>query len=151
MKLLPIYKLFAGGLPEFTRPFQDNEALFKQAQAFWNKLESVSPFILLIFVVMGIGLAIYYYQPYNNKPGRRYHPRHWLYFLLYTFFLTLIITLSFEYIAVAPKINGSFILELKIALGNAVYATLLYFITSVVWCNTAPTNAYRIFKRNEQA
>lgn len=146
MKFLPIYKLFAGTLPEFTRQFQDNEALFKQAQVLWNKLESISIVIVIIFLVLGIGLAYFYYKPYNNQPGRKYHPKHWGVILCVTFLLAFFVTIGFEYIAVAPKLKGSFILELKIALGNAIYATILYFITSVVWCNAFSTNAYRFFK-----
>ena len=132
MKLLPIYKLFVGTQTEFTRPFRENEALFKQAQAFWNKLESCSLIILLIFVVLGIALAASYYQPYNNMPGRHYTPMHWIGFLIGTFIITLLVTLGFEYFAVPPKLDGAFVLELRIAVGNAVYATLLFILTSWV-------------------
>ena len=147
MKLLPIYKLFAGTQTDFTKPFRENEALFKQAQAFWNKLESGSLIIVLIFIVLGILLAVYYYQPYNNIHGRHYTPMHWLGFLVGTFILTFLVTWGFEYFAVPPKLDGAFILELRIALGNALYATLLYFIISWIWCQfNWPTNAYRFLK-----
>ncbi|MBO4849808.1 MAG: hypothetical protein J5529_02775 [Prevotella sp.] len=146
MKLLPLYKLIAGGMPEFTRQFQNNEALYKQAQSFWNKLEGVSFFIVIIFVVLGLVLAAYYYQPYNNCPGRHYTPKHWIFFLIGTFALTFLTTLGFEYVAVVPKLQGAFVLELKIALGNAILASFLYFLTSIFWCNALPTNAFRLFK-----
>ncbi len=102
--------------------------------------------LIAIFVFWGIALAIYYYIPYNEKAGRHYRPTHWLGFLLATFLATLVVTLGFEYIAVAPKLGGAFMVELKIALGNAIYASVLYIVTSVVWCNALPTNAYRLFK-----
>lgn len=147
MKLLPIYKLFAGSQTEFTKPFRENEALFKKAQTFWNNLENSSLVILLIFIVLGIALAAYYYQPYNNMPGRHYTPKHWLIFLIGTFILVLAVTLGFEYIAVPPKLDGAFILELRIALGNAIYATVLFLFISWVWCQfKLPTNAYRLIK-----
>lgn len=146
MKLLPIYKWIAGSQTDFTKPFRENEALFKQAQAFWNKLESWS-WLIVLFLLFGIMLAFHYYYFYNNKPGRHYTPKHWFFFLIVTFLLTLLVTLGFEYIAIPPKLDGAFILELRIALGNAAYATLLYFITSWIWCQfKLPTNAYRLIK-----
>ena len=147
MKLLPIYKFFAGSQTEFTKPFRENEQLFKQAQHFWNKLENSSLVIILICVVLGISLAAYYYLLYNNMPGRHYTPKHWIIFLVSTFILVFAVTLGFEYIAVPPKLDGSFILELRIALGNAVYATFLFLLISWMWCQfNLPTNAYRLIK-----
>ena len=111
MKLLKIYKWIAGGMPDFTRQFQENEQLYKQAQAFWNKLENSSLLIVLIFLVLGIALAAWYYKPYNNKPGRHYTPKHWAIFLIVTFAVTFLVTLGFEYFAVHPKLQGAFMLE----------------------------------------
>lgn len=148
MKILPFYKWIAGSESDFTKQFQNNEALYNQARAYWSKLESSSLIILLIFIVLGFVMAYIYYQPYNNKPGRHYTPKHWLYFLLGTFGLTFLLTLGFEYIAVAPKLTGATILQMKIALCNAICASGLYFIISLVWCNidALKTNACRIFK-----
>ena len=146
MKLLKLYKWIAGGMTDFTKSFQENEQLYKQAQTFWSKLENTSMLIVLIFLVLGIFLAAWYYQPYNNKPGRHYSPKYWALFLIVTFVVTFLVTLGFEYFAVSPKLQGALLLESKIALGNAIYASVLYLITSIVWCNWFPTNAYRIFK-----
>ena len=146
MKILSLYKWISGSMTDYTSQFKNNEALYNQARAFWNKLESSSAIILITMIVLGVGLAAYYYQPYNNKPGRHYTPKHWVYFLIGTFVLTFLVTLGFEYFAVPPKINGATLLEIKIALGNAIYASFLYFLVSVFWCNFAPTNAYRLFK-----
>ena len=146
MKLLSFYKWIAGSESDFTKQFQNNEALYNQARAYWGKMESSSSIILLIFIVVGIAMAYYYYLPYNNKPGRHYTPKHWIYFLLGTFGLSFLLTWLFEYIAISPKLTGAVILQLKIAFGNAIYALLLFVITSVVWCNAFKTNACRIFK-----
>lgn len=150
MKGLDLYKWIAGSMNDFARPFQENEALYNQAKSFWRHLESSSMVIIGIFLVLGISLSIMYYLPYNEKPGRHYHPIHWGYFLIGTFVMTLLVTLGFEYIAVEPKLSGAFMVESKIALGNAMYAAFLYILTSVVWCNVGPTNAYRIFKINKK-
>lgn len=134
-------------MTDFTNQFRNNETLYNQARAYWSKLESFSAIILLIFIVLGIAMAIYYYQPYNNRPGRHYKPTHWLYFLLGTFVLSFLVTWGFEYFAVPPKLNGTNILQIKIALGNAIYASLLYTFCSWVWCQcNLPTNAYRLIK-----
>ena len=147
MKMLSFYKWIAGSMTDFTSQFKNNEALYNQARAYWSKLESSSAIILLIFIVLGIAMAICYYQPYNNRPGRHYKPTHWLYFLLGTFVLSFLVTWGFEYFAVPPKLNGTTILQIKIAMGNAIYASLLYTFCSWVWCQfNLPTNACRFLK-----
>lgn len=146
MKFLSFYKLFAGSMTDFASQFMNNETLYNQAKNYWQKLESSSPIIFIIFLALGISLAVFYYQPYNNRPGRHYTPKHWLIFLAITFVLTFFVTWGFEYFAVPPKLDGTTMLQLKIALGNAIYASLLYFVVSVVWCLALPTNAYRLFK-----
>jgi len=146
MKLLKLYSWIAGNMADFAKPFSENKALYNQAKGFWNKLENSSFVIVLIFLVLGIALAACYYTSYNNNPGRHYTPKHWILMLLVTVVVTFLVTLGFEYFAVEPKINGAFLLEVKIAIGNAVYAALAYLLTSIFWCNTLPTNAYRLFK-----
>ena len=146
MKLLKLYSWISGSMTDFTKPFKDNEALYKQARSFWGHLENNSVVIFLICLVLGIALAIYYYKPYNDSPGRHYTLKHWLIFLFITFLLTFVVTFGFEYFAVTPKLSGAIGLEAKIALGNAIYASIVYFITSVIWCNIGSTNAYRLFK-----
>lgn len=146
MKLLDFYEWFAGSMSNFTKPFQENEALFNQAKAFWRNLESLTVVTLIIFVILVIGFAIYYYTRYNNRPGRHYKPERWLIFLAITFASTFLVTLGIEYFLVKPVLKGSLMLEVKIALCNAIYASVLYFVISVVWCNILPTNAYRLFK-----
>lgn len=146
MKLLKLYDWIAGSMTDFTSQFKNNEVLYNQARAFWNKLEGSSSIIVLIFVILGIALAAFYYKPYNNMPGRHYTPKHWLLFLAITFGVTFLLTFGFEYIAVAPRLSGAMLLEIKVALGNAIYASILYFVVSIVWCNAFTTNAYRWFK-----
>ena len=146
MKILKLYSWIAGSLSDFSKPFQENEALYKQARAFWMRLENNSTFIFLICLVLGISFAIYYYTSYNNQPGRHYTIWHWIGFLFASFVVTFLVTLGAEYLLVEPKISGALALETKIALGNAIYASILNFITSIIWCNIGPTNACRIFK-----
>lgn len=146
MKLLKLYSWITGTMADFAKPFSENKALYNQAKGFWNKLENYSILIVLLFLVLGIACAAYYYTSYNNSPGRHYTPKHWILMLFVTIIVTFLVTLGCEYLAVEPKINGAFGVELKIAIANAIYAGLAYLLTSIVWCNTLPTNAYRMFK-----
>lgn len=146
MKLLPLYKWIAGSENDFTRQFQSNEQLFNQARSFWNKLDESMWIVVMCVLVLGIGIASYYYTLYNNTPGRHYKPLKWFYFLILTFVITLITSYGIQYMFCTPKLNGASTLELMIAIGNSLYACILYFMTSVVWCNILPTNAYRLFK-----
>ena len=143
MKLLELYRPFAGSKTDFIKPFRDNDSLYYQAISFWNSLENVSVIILLIGVVMGSALAAYYYTIYNNSPGRHYKPWHWLLWMVITLLSVFLLTWLFELLAVKPKLDGAFVLEGKIAFGNALYAVLLYLLISYVWCMALPTNAYR--------
>lgn len=146
MKNLDLYKWIAGSANDFTKRFSYNDDLYYIARGFWSHLESNGLLIIAIFVVIGLLFAYCYYGPYNNIPGRHYKPKYWLIFILITFVASFTLTLVFEYITAAPKLDGALMLEIKIALGNAIYAPLVYFITSIVWCNWLPTNAYRLFK-----
>lgn len=146
MKLLPLYKWIAGSQNDFTRQFQSNDQLFNQARSFWNKLDESMWIVIICMLVLGIGVAAYYYTSYNNTPGRHYKPVKWIYFLIATFILTLFSTYGIEYLVCKPQLNGSSTLEFMVAIGNALYACIVYFITSVIWCNALPTNAYRLFK-----
>lgn len=147
MKLLEVlYGWIVGSKSDFTRPFRDSEMVLAQANKFWDKLESLSIFLLILFVILGIMIASNYYGPFNNKPGRHYRPRYWFMFMLATMIVTFVLTLMVEFLLCPPRLDGSLVLELKIALGNSIYAIITYLFTSIIWCNLLPTNAYRILK-----
>ena len=134
-------------MADFTKPFQNNETLYSQARAFWNKLEASSILIVALFILLGIAMACVYYKPFNDKPGRHYKPKYWVYFLLATFVLTLLVTLGCEYAIAQPKLDGAFVLELKTAFANAIYSSVVYLFVSWIWCQfNLPTNAYRLIK-----
>lgn len=145
MKLLGLYKWATGSMSDFTKPFENNDALFNQAKAFWHRLDDYALIFIVIFIILGIGLAYIYYKPFNEKSGRHYKPSYWLVFLIGSFIVTLFLTYIIEMIVVHSSISGASWLEFKVAFGNAVYAALLYFITSVVCCRFLKTNAYKIF------
>lgn len=147
MKLFDIYTLWIGKEAAFLNKFQSNDQLYAQAQTFWNKLESNSIVFFGILLLLGIGLACYYYTPFNKMAGRHYHPKWWVIFMVICFVSTLLVTLGTAYFFIAePKLEGAFMLEFKLSLVNSLYATILYFLTSYIYCNWLPTNAYRLLK-----
>lgn len=137
---------FAGKMSDFAGKFENNEALYNQARAFWRNLEGCSLVFIMISIVFGIGLAAYYYTIYNNISGRHYQPKHWCLHLAATFIVSLLLTFGCEYLAAAPKLDGAMSLEIQIAVINGFYAVFVYFLTAVFWCNFLPTNAYRFLK-----
>ncbi len=145
MKLLELYKWLIGTVSDFSKPFRENEELLNEARKFWNNLEANSLFFVFIFIGLGILMAVFYYTYWNNKPGRHYKPKDWIIYLVATFIICFLLTLGIEYLLCPPKLNG-FLIELKLALGNALYSVGVYFVVSFIWCNWLPTNAYRIFK-----
>ena len=147
MESLKLYKWLIGTKTKFANTF-NTEEMQKNAKTFWNDLDGATTLVIIGFIAIAIVMAFIYYQPYNNKPGRHYRPRHWLCFLGVTFVVVLLASLGVESIFAKPSISGAFVLELKVAIGSAIYASLLYFFVSVFWCNFLPTNAYRLFKIN---
>ena len=147
MKLLKLYEWIIGTMSDFAKQFQENETLYNQARKFWINLEASSIIIVGLFIVLGLIMAYTYYKPFNDKPGRHYKPKYWWLFLGITFILSFLITLGAAYFMVPPKIDGSFVLELKIALANAIYSIIVYVLISWIWCQfNLPTNAYRYLK-----
>jgi len=145
MKLLKYYFL-AGSKSDFITQFQNNDQLYAQANSFWQQLEAYSWVFPVICIVLGIGVAAFYYKPYNEWPNRHYKPLHWFLFMALTFVLTFLITWGFEYYSVRPRLNGANWLEIKIAICNALYSVVIYLGTSFVWCKWLNTNAYRLLK-----
>ena len=142
-----MYEWIAGNMSDFIRPFQENENLYTQAKKFWRSLENYSVVSVVVFIIIAVVAAYWYYKPFNNQTGRHYHPKYWLFFWLGAFLASLLITFGLEYAFCEPKLDGAMLLEFKIAFGNAIYTAVLYLIISIVWCNALPTNAYRYFKK----
>lgn len=132
---------------EFLQNFANNEQLKAQAQQVWRQLDELSPWLLLLTAVLGIGLAIYYYSGYNEMPGRHYKIKHWVIWGVTAFLLSLVVTAIIEYVGIKTNIKtGLTSLYWLFALNNALYCVALYFLTSIAWCNLWRTNAYKFLK-----
>lgn len=132
---------------KFLQNFAHNEQLKAQAEQVWRQLDGWSPILLIITAVLGICLAIFYYDRYNEMPGRHYKISHWGIWGGIAFFLSLIVTVTIEYVCIKTHIKtGLTSLYWLCALNNALYCAILYFLTSLAWCNFFRTNAYKFLK-----
>ena len=118
------------------------------ALAAWSHLSQNTLVFLGIMLLFSIGMAIYYYTEYNNQPNRHYTPQQWALVGLASIIIVFITTLVFAYVMQKTgNIEGLFMLELKLAMCNTLYAAGFYLVTSFVWCNSPfKTNAYRFLK-----
>lgn len=131
----------------FLQGFAGNDQLKAQAEQVWRDLDGLSPILLILTAALGIGLAIYYYTGYNEKPGRHYKIKHWGIWTAIAFILSLVGTAVIEYVGIKTNIRtGLTSLYWLCALNNALYCLILYFLTSLVWCNVCRTNAYKFLK-----
>ena len=132
---------------KFLNNFADNDQLKAQADQVWRQLDGYAPLILGLAVVIGIGIASFYYTKYNELPGRHYKVKHWAIFGLISFVLGLAATLAIEYLGIKTNLkSGIGSLYYLCAISSAVYCAGLYLLTSIFWCNFCKTNAYKIFK-----
>lgn len=130
---------------KFLDSFTEN--LRPQAEMVWRSLDGWTPWLLLLMAVLGIGLAVYYYKPYNDMPGRHYKVSHWAIWGIISVALTFIATLCIEFFGIKTNLrSGLYNLYILTALNNSIYCAILYLVTSVAWCWFGPTNAYRFFK-----
>lgn len=148
MKLLKIYSWLAGTKNDFINSFRNDDMLYNQATAFWNKLDSGSIIFIVAMLVFGIFFAYYYYGPFNNQPGRKYTPKWWGIMCGVAAGMTFLVTLLLEYFTSKPTMQGAWSVEIKVAFCNAIYAAVLYCLVSVVVCQSnIKTNAYKLFKK----
>ena len=114
----------------------------------WGHLSQYTLVFVVLMLVSSIGMAIYYYTEYNNQPNRHYTPQQWALVGLASIIISFVATLVFAYVMQKTgNILGLFILELKLAMCNTLYAAGFYLVTSFVWCNLPlKTNAYRYLK-----
>lgn len=146
MKLFSIYQWMSGTKADFLKTFSDNKNLRQEAEKFWSSLEATAPYLIIIFLILGIGCAVLYYTWYNNQPGRHYKPSHWLGWLGVCFISVLVVSIGVEFLLLNTNLPNTEIVISKVSLCNALYASVVYFLTSFICCNSVTTNAYKLFK-----
>lgn len=142
--------LYSWGLPNqgaHLQRYRDNDSLYNMARAFWSNLDSAAVYFMVVFLILGIAIACFYYYGYNKFPGRKYKVQHWTIWLLITAAATILVTLGLGSAIVNSNLQEKFGFLLRISLINGVYALAVYFISSVIICNLPiATNAYRFLK-----
>lgn len=133
---------------KFLHGFAQNEQLKSKAESVWQQLDGWSPWLLILTVVLGIGIAAYYYSAFNQMPGRHYKIKYWGFSFAIAIAISLIATAAIEYIFIQTNMKWRELHQLYwlFALNNAFYCAILYFLTSVVWCNYFSTNAYKFLR-----
>lgn len=146
MHLLKLYQPLIGNKASFLQPYsgEGQDALYNQASMFWDKLDAASVFFVLIFLVVGIGMAAYYYVPFNNQPNRHYLPKYWWMFFVASAVVSLVLTSLVATLAASSSLSGTWTIFLRIALANALLAIFVYWLISVFWVKWGKTNAYRM-------
>lgn len=147
MHCLKLYQILIGNKASFLQPYTGEglEGSYNQASMFWDKLDAASIFFVLIFFIVGIGMAAYYYGPFNNQPNRHYLPKYWWIFLAVSAIVSFGLTCVAATLAASSSLNGTWTIILRIALENAFLSIVVFFFTSVIWCKWGKTNAYRMF------
>lgn len=145
MHFIKLYQPLIGTKASFLQSFQ-GDTMRNNASSFWGNLDDVSIVFFILTIVAAIGVVVYYYMPFNNQPGRHYLPKYWWRFLAVSAILGFVITIGIAMGFATPKLNGTLMIELKVALANAVLAVVAYCFFSWWWCKWGKTNAYRYLK-----
>lgn len=143
VKLLNAF-LFFPSKKEYLAKYADNETAKKVATKLWNSLDSQSWYLLLIMIAITIIVALLYFFPFNNRPGRHYLPKYWCSFGLGALFATFFATIIECHIAV-NNVGFDYSLLFNVAITNALYAFIIYVIISFLIFRSGRSNAYPYF------
>lgn len=118
---------------DFLQRYQDDDSLYQMAQNFWDDTSSVSLYLFILMLIVGVVLWFIHYFWWCKKPGRHYRLAWWFVQLAITFVLTAAITLGMEKGMVSTELtDGIFLFQLKLALGNGLFGTIIYFLLSLI-------------------
>lgn len=147
MHFLKFYQFLIGNKASFLQHYtgEGQEELYSQASLFWDKLDSLSIVFILLFFLIGVLAAWYYYKPFNEQPNRHYLPKYWWMFFIASAIVSFLVTLGAALGIAYPRIDGTWTIEIRIALHNAVLTLAINWLASVFICKRCATNAYRMF------
>ena len=118
-----------------------DESAKKAATKLWNAIAGGEIALVVLMAILTGIICWYYFFPFNEKPGRHYHPKWWWVFggisLVVTFLASL---LACYVIAKNPNFNMGFLLRVSII--NTFYAVILFVVMSYVFIKTGKSNAY---------
>lgn len=119
----------------------ENDSAKKAATKLWNAIDGGDWILFLVMVLLTAAIAWYYYIPFNNRPGRHYHPKWWWMFGAAALFAVFVVTIGLCHV-LAQNPGFDFGLILNVALMNTFYAAVVYLLFSVIINRTGKSNAY---------
>lgn len=125
----------------YLEPYNENESQKKAAKILWNAIDKLDFSLVLFMAIITVALCYYYYFPFNEKPGRHYHPK-WcgLFCLITAIFVSLFSFAVCWFVAPNPGFDIGFLM--KVSAVNMVYAVFLYLIVSIIILKSGKSNAY---------
>ena len=130
MHLLKFYQLLIGNKASFLQPYTGDgqEDLYSQASLFWDKLDGLSIVFILLFFLIGVLAAWFYYKPFNEQPNRHYLPKYWWMFFIASAIVSFLVTFGAALCIAYPRISGTWTIEMRIALQNAFLTLVIYLL-----------------------
>ena len=121
--------------------YTENEAAKKAATKLWNAIDGGEWLPLSAMAFFTVLICLCYYFPFNNIPGRHYHPKWWGISGLVALIVAFLTTIGCCcFLAKNPEFD--FGLIFKAALVNTFYAAVVYLLFSVIINRTGKSNAY---------
>ena len=140
MNILAILTKFTNR-QDYLENYANDDSAKKAATKLWNAIDGGDWVPFLLMVLLTAAIVWYYYIPFNNKPGRHYHPKWWGIFGVVT--LVAVFAMTIGCCCLQAKNPGfDYGLILKVALVNTAWAAVWYLIFSFVINRTGKSNAY---------
>lgn len=126
---------------DYLAPYVEDESAKKAATKLWSTIVSGDLVLWGLMFLITVSVCYYYFFPFNEKPGRHYHPKWWGLFYIVVLLLVFLSTfIGCWCIAKNPGFDIG--LLLKVSAINMFYAAILYFVISIGFIKTGKSNAY---------
>ena len=126
---------------DYLTPYTEDEAAKKAATKLWNTIDSMDIILFIVMFMLTILIALWYYFPYNQRPGKHYHPKYWWIFGVGAVSFVFASTFGICYF-IAKNASFDYTFLIKVSAVNALYAILVYFILSLFINKSGKSNAY---------
>lgn len=128
----------------YLTPYTEDEAAKKAATKLWNAIDHNNFILVGSMILLTIFIGWVYFYPFNQRPGRHYHPKYWGIWGGIAIVLTFILTFVFCYFT-AKNPSFDYALLLKVSALNALYSIIVYAVITFFINRYGNSNAYPIF------
>ena len=122
--------------------YAEDDSAKKAATKLWDSISNGDIILFVMMLVITISLCFIYFFPFNEKPGRHYHPKWWVCFYIATLILVFVSSLAVCWWCIAKNPGFDIWFLMKVSAINMLYALLLYFAMSFVFIKSGKSNAY---------